>query len=170
MPRQPQWLHRLDAIIQDLEERAEPVVGRAEIASLFGISGRQALRLCRNWGAHAVGGACVFERRELMERLRRLTGSESIQAERQRREEFGERLGQLERAAAGRRVRLGGAEGPGADVGRRIEWRPGRMICEFGSAEELMEQLLWISRRAAADWEGFRQAVEREIPFDVDTA
>ncbi len=169
MPPAPAWLHRLAEIRAALERMDVPVLGRAEVETLFGLRRRQALRLLAPLATLEAGRTGWVERERLLGWLDGLQGRKSVVLEQARRQRLDEaldrRLGELARARArekelGRPVAL-----PAPGPGNAGPWPPGVTLAaaeggaelriRFSTAEDLLGRVLLLAEQAAGDPEAF---------------
>jgi len=160
MPRRREWTSRLDVAVEELRSLPCPVVDRAAVEKLFGVSPRQALRILARMGAYRAGKGLQLGRDELVRRLEEMGRDETVVFESRRRERIAGLLEQVRRELAAKRVPIRGARDGVKGLPEGVSVRPGRLAIEYGTAEELLARLLELAQAIAVDYERFREQAE----------
>lgn len=163
MPPKPSWLKRIPAIRATLEGLSEPLLDRAAIEQLFRVSPRRAMRLAHDMGARQVGHALVVEREDVLafvtdrqlERVRVL--------ERARRRHLRDAIEEAQRDLAARRVRITmpatGSASTLRELPSSVALGPNGLHVTFTDPQDLLRQLLLLSRAIAHDYPAFEDAI-----------
>ena len=162
MPAKPQWLLRLPQIIEALESMITPVVDRASIEQLFGVSRRRAIQLLHRFGGYQAGKTFLVERQELLPQLKAIRDGEAFSREAKRRHRVLRELDEISRLQKARAVKIrvsreDVAKARGLPEGVRVE--PGRMVVEFEGMDQLLSRLFELSQSALRDFAIFENAV-----------
>jgi hypothetical protein len=137
---------------------------RLAVQKLFGVRERRARQIMTGLPALKVGNAVAVERQALIVRLDGIRAGDRFQWEIFRRGRLVEDLERTRRQLAARRVRI-----PAADVVRDrsvhelaggIDLRPGELLIQFDSPEDLAAKLFELSQAMANDWNAFARAIE----------
>ena len=67
MPRKPQWFQQLPQIVAELSALNVPVIDRAILERLFGLSRRGTINLMARFGGYQLGKTYLIDRQELIE-------------------------------------------------------------------------------------------------------
>jgi hypothetical protein len=163
VPRRPDWIHLIPEVIEELERLPCPVVDRAAVERLLGVSARQALRIVSRLGGFPAGRNLVVERTALVEALRRYGEKEDVAIEGRRRVRIEEQLARLRGELGARRVRIEATddvwERRFGDLPEGIQFERGALRVEFRSGEDLLRKLLELSQAIANDYGRFEELV-----------
>lgn len=159
MPDAPNWFIRLPEIIATVTDSPAPVLDRASIEALFGVSRRQAIRIMHLFGGYQAGRTFLIGRDELLVGLTRLTSGDRGQqvARRKRRiwEEVTEHRSRVKSAA----VEIPGvARFPAltlASLPDGVRLGRGQLQIQFQSPEDLLQKLYLLSQALAEDFDQF---------------
>ena len=161
MPRKSEWVHRIPAALQALEQSPAPLLDRGDLEQLLNVSPRQALRLLHRLGAAAIGKNLVIDRQELCERLGAVAAGEDLQYERRRLQRLDRTLARLARDSRARSIPVRAdpeacrADFPALPTSVRL--RPGRLEIDFETPEELLTRLYELSQAIANNYAQFER-------------
>jgi hypothetical protein len=157
VPASPTWLRRVPNAIEQLEGWAHDSLTRADLQTLLGVEKARAVQLMHEWGAERRGGRgdLLLEKGALMRRFKALRRGRQLVEEEQRVERV---IGVLQEARVSRvRVKVDraifGARLAGLPAGVSVE--RGRIVVEFRSARQAIEQLFALAQALPNDWERF---------------
>jgi len=156
MPRQPQWFLQVPSALEQLANFPAPVVDRAGIEKLLGVSRRDAIRLLHRFGGYQAGRTFLIGREDLIQALETVSNEEAYQFENRRRQRLSEDLETTRRDLRARAVKLSVEPASGASLpsGMRLA-RSGVLEVEFASGEELLGRLYELVRMAGEDLDRF---------------
>lgn len=161
MPRRPEWIHRLNAALAQLDTLTAPTLDRRAIEVLLNVSPRQAIRILHRLCGHQAGQALVIGRAELRQKLTELAANGEVRFERSRHGRVGEELARIGSARNARRIAV---ESPAssdlAQLSPGIRLGAGKLEIAFQSGEDLLSLLLELAQAIAADPERFQQRME----------
>lgn len=160
MPRRTEWTHRLEAAVEELRALPCPVVDRATVERLFGVSPRQALRILDRVGAYRAGKGLQVGRDDLVARLEAIGRDENVVFETRRRERIAGLLEEVRRELAARRVKIRGAQEVVDGLPEGVSLRPGHLEICYATTEDLLARLLELAQSIAVDYERFRERAE----------
>ncbi len=166
VPRKCEWIERVPSALAALRAIDCPTIDRRGVEILLGLSPRQALRvLAAVPGSYAAGKSLLIARGDLVVALERVLAGEDARREQRRRERVRERLEAARREAAARRVRIPAAAETGReripDLPAGIRLSPGELRIAFSGAEDLLRQLVELSRAIMNDYARFEALVEQ---------
>jgi hypothetical protein len=162
MPRQIEWIHRLDDALTALEAIESPVVDSAAVASLLRVTPRHARRILGLLFDQPAGRGFVLLRSELVERLKVLREDPEHQFELRRRGRVSEELQAVRRDWKARQVPIASlpyCSSGLADLPPGVHLEPGRLEIRFGSPEELLTNLLALAQAMGEDFERFVDSI-----------
>jgi len=159
MPAKAAWTHRISEIVAILEQYDFPVLDRAGIESLFGVSRRGAVNVMNRFGACQAGKSLVIDRTVLIQCLRGVATNEDAVRETARRRRIGNALADMQKYRSGAAVRIrvepevfsAKLAGLPADVALK----PGDLHIRYCTAEDLLKKLFELSQAIANDYEQF---------------
>ena len=161
MPRKTEWIHRIPGALEVLGQSSAPLIDRADIQNLFGVSARHAVRLLHRLGASEAGKNLFIGRGDLIGRLVAIHRGEDAAYERRRLQRLDGTLAELGRSLRARQVpvavtpaALGGTL---ASLPSSVRLGPGRLEIDFETPQELLARLFELSQALAADYEAFEQ-------------
>lgn len=161
MPRKAEWIHRIGQAVTELESIQAPLIDRAAVERLLGVSPRQALRILNGLSAQPAGRNLLIGRRELIDKLNAVATSGQVQWEHRRRERVETELHRLRKAMAARGKTLPVDREPprlpGLPQGVRLE--PGRLEIRFQTGDELLGRLFELAQAVADNPADFHSAV-----------
>jgi hypothetical protein len=172
MPRQAEWLPRI-ADIRAAVSKMEPgqPLGHVDIATLFGLQKRQALRIMAE-----IGQSAHFPENECHVRIVDAAGVRAFLDSVETRPDTARimnRLGrvgeEMEKARENwkaRHVEIAVSNDPAAGYRRMadlegVSFAPGRLLIEHAGPEDLMAKLFTLAQAMASDFERFRELAER---------
>ncbi len=164
MPPIPQWFQRLPEIVEELSALEAPVVDRATLEQVFGLSRRATINLMHRFGGYQAGKTFLVDRQPLIERLRSIVKGEDYDYEQKRKERLVEILAKLRRQRAGAQVSI--PVEPDvfsrklADLPEGVSLEPGELRITFTGAEDLLQKLFELGQAISNDFEQFRKVVE----------
>jgi hypothetical protein len=167
MPAKPQWLLRVPEIIEALEAVETPVVDRASIEKMFGVSRRRAVQLLHRFGGYQTGKAFLVDRRDLIVQLKAIQDSESFSKERKRRERVLQELEEAWRLQKARAIKIPVSRNTFKDIEglpEGIHLQDGKIVVEFADAEDLLRKMYELSQAAARDFYAFEKALSGSDP------
>ena len=159
MPRKSDWLLRLPAIQNELEQLTVPVVDRSIFESVFQVRRRRAIQLMRRFGGFQSGRTFLVDRTALLRSLESLQSADEFSIELRRKERLSAELETIRKCAAAARVSIPAAPGvydtrlSSLPQGVRLE--PGRLTVDYGSLEQLLERLFALSQALVNDLDRF---------------
>ena len=171
MPAKPQWFLRVPQIRAALEAVETPVVDRASIEKLFGVSRRRAIQLLHRFGGYETGKAFLVERQELIRQLEAIQDGESFSREMKRRERVIHELEEAWRLQKARAVKIPVSTNAPTDIRglpEGVNLHEGKMVVDFVDAEDLLRKMYELSQAAARDYYAFEKAVSGSIPNSRD--
>lgn len=161
MPRRPEWVHRLNTALAQLDSIAAPTLDRRAIEVLLGVSPRQAIRILHRLCGHQAGQALVIGRDELKEKLTELSANGDVRFERSRHGRVGEELARLGSARNASRIAVDApASSDLAQLSPNIRLGAGKLEIAFESGEDLLSLLLELAQAIAADPDHFQQRMQ----------
>ena len=162
MPRQPEWIHRLPEILEQLQALPSGTVDRFLMEKLFAVSSRQATRILRRLGAHSMGGALLISTHELQTNLRALIADDTVIFEQHRRDRLLQHLERAREEIRSRRIQIPPPQSSTSlpHLPPEIQLEPGLLTIRFTSSIELLQQLMFLARTASEDWEAFERKAE----------
>ena len=167
MPRKTGWIHQIPDALAELEQLPSPVVDRATVERLLGVSPRQALRILGKLGSFRAGRNLLANRRELAEALRQYAERPEVASETRRRERVESQLIRLRGELRARRVpvpvRADVWERRFGDLPVGIELQAGELRIRFGTAEDLLRKLLELSQAIANDYSRFEELAQGHL-------
>jgi hypothetical protein len=163
MPRKPEWVHRIGQALEELEAMRAPFIDRAALEQLLAMSPRQALRVLNIFAPQAAGRNLVIGRQELIEKLKVITGTGTVQWEQRRRERVAAELDRVRTRAAARNrqlpVNLADSPAAFAHLPEGVHLEPGRLEIRFRTGDELLGRLFQLARAVADNPGEFHAAV-----------
>ena len=165
MPRKPQWFQQLPQIVEELSALNLPVIDRAILERLFGLSRRGTINLMARFGGYQLGKTYLIDRQELIRLLTEIQESEDYRFEQRRRQKLVAVLEKIRKHAAAAKLsipihsdvysrRL-------ADLPEGVSLAPGQLTIIFDSAEDVLGKLFELAQAISNDFEQFRKAVEQ---------
>lgn len=164
MPRPVEWLQRLPASIEALQDITTPVISRAMLQQLLGVHRRTAIRLMEKFGGYCCGKTYLIERVKLVDALKRIEAGESYTFETGRRERLAQRLDVARRESKARAVEIPVAPDVwGREVGAlpaTVSLQPGRLEITFADTGDCLRQLMELAQAISNDFEGFERKLQ----------
>ena len=160
MPRQIEWFQRIEDALAQLHQFPAPVVDRAVMERLLGVSRRNAVRILNQVGGYRVGGSLVVERDELVHWLEEIRRDPQAEHELGRRQQLEQHLEGLRRVESSRRVRIDLAPAAESGLPVGVDLTPGKMEVRFEGAADLLGKLLRVALAVERNWELYRDQME----------
>jgi hypothetical protein len=163
MPAKPTWLLRVTDIIDQLRAADTLLIDRSAIEKIFQVRRRRAIDLMRHFGGYQVGRTFLIHKIELLRALDAVAAGEEFSHESRRKARVVESLDRARKEIAARRISIPATEGfldrriP--DLPESIQLEPGRLRIEFRGAEDLLHQLLELSRAIMNDYARFKSLI-----------
>ncbi len=160
MARPPEWISRIPKALSVLSDFPSPLLDRAAVASLLGVSQRTANRILGRLGGEMMGGGLVIPRRQLVDRLESLRAGEEYEWQAVRRRRVEEAVREAAAVARSRRVVIAPAE-VGFVLPATVRLGSGRLEVAFSGAEDLLGQLYALVQVAATDYDEFERMIRQ---------
>jgi hypothetical protein len=164
MPPRAAWLTQLSQIVSALTVLECPVVDRAVCEKLFRVKRRRAIELMQQFGGYRSGNTILLDRVALMRKLCELQDSPQAVGEFKRKQKIAEKLDELHRIQAAKRIKIRVSESAGnitmCNLSPEISLKPGLLAISFTEAEDLFSKLYELSQVAANDFDHLCEAVQ----------
>lgn len=161
MARPVEWLQRLPAAIDTLQDVTTPVISRAMLQQILRVHRRTAIRLMEKFGGYECGGTFLVDRAKLVDALRAIEASGEYQFEASRRERLGAKLEAMRREAKARSVQIPVTPDVWSrevrDLPPTVTLSRGRLEITCSSAEDLLTQMMELAQAVANDFDAFEE-------------
>jgi hypothetical protein len=162
VPARPAWFSKIDEVVRHLEAQPREFVDRATVEYLLGVGRRRAQQILAPIVTDRVGANGLADRKEVIQRLRRLAEGDDGHYERQRRRRVAEALDSLRRDRMEKpqvmvEAPLRVLEQSLRDLPAGVRLEAGRITVEFNEPREALEKLLALAMAIGNDFGRFEQ-------------
>lgn len=163
MPKAPVWYSRLPEILSRLgASGAPPLLDRAAVEQLFGVSRRQAIRILNAAKGYQVGKTFIVETQALAKFLDGIEQSGAGREVRARKQRIAATLNEVANYAEAQRVeirpRSEALTHPAPHAPSAFELiGPGKLQISYNDPEDLLARIVELASAAASDFPAFRR-------------
>ena len=159
MPHKPEWYLQVPEALAMLRKFPAPVVDRAGLETLLGVSRREAVRLMHRFGGYQAGRTFLVGRDELSRQLETIRDGDAYQGESRRRERLDQTLRRMRRVVI--QVTDEGKDRNLMNLPLGVDLERNKLEIRFESAEDLLSKLFEFSRVISDDYDSFCSLIDK---------